>query len=431
MAQKAIREYFGKNLLYTYLKDFAQSGELLGKKYSGVRLTTEDMKKQITLPDFPEGFVAKPDELFGKRGKNNLVFVGKTKEETLEWIHSKAGKTTTIIQNGKQITGALNNFLVEPYIEHEQEFYIAIKTSRYSDIIYFSSNGGVDVEENWDKVTEIKIPFKLENQPVTSLLLSKLERVIVNQEFRKQITEFISALYQTFKLLNFTYLEVNPFVIKDSKIYLLDLVARLDDTAWYQNKTLWEKAGNIEFPASFGNTFTQAEKNVAKMDAKSGASLKYKLLNHDGSIWLLTSGGGGSVIFADTVGDLGFHNEIANYCDYSGNPNTDETREFCENLFSDMLSGTSKNKILIIAGGIANFTDVAKTFSGVGQAIEKFAQEFRKQNIKIYVRRGGPNYKKGLEFMKSLGQKFDIQTDVYGPEMYMTEVVKLALKSKS
>lgn len=423
MAQKAIREYFGKKLLFNHLSE---------TKYQGQAITTEDLLSQgVKLPQFTDGFVAKPDELFGKRGKNNLVFIGKTEKQTIDWLRSKAGKTITIEQNGKTTTGVLNHFLVEPYIPHQQEFYLAIKTQRKSDKIFFSVNGGIDVEENWELVNEFEIPFQLGNTSIKDQIQDKIAQLMQNEKdgekLSVKITDFISSLYQAFKQLNFTYVEINPFVFKDDELHILDLVARLDDTAWYQNYTLWSQSGEVEFPASFGSSFSKSELKIMDLDSKSGASLKYKLLNPDGKIWLLTSGGGGSVIFADTVGDLGYHNEIANYCDYSGNPNTEETREFCESLFVDMLSGKSKQKILIIAGGIANFTDVAKTFAGVGQAIEKSAKEFQKQGIKIYVRRGGPNYKKGLEYMKNLGNKYGIQTEVFGPEMYMTEVVKLAL----
>lgn len=437
MAQKAIREYYGKQLLYTYLQEFLSPEGLailqtLSSGYPGKVLTAQDLSKNTTvkLPAFKDGFVAKPDELFGKRGKNNLVFVGKTPKEMLDWIRSIAGKSVTIEQNGKVTTGTLNNFLVEPYIPHDREYYLAIKTERDLDKIFFSATGGVEIEENWDQVTEFNIPFQLENLPIENQIQQKIAKLIPEKQLSKQIISFISATYQVFKLLNFSYLEINPFVFKDGELYMLDLVARLDDTALYINQELWSRAGKVEFPAPFGSSFSEPELKIMELDSKTGASLKFKVLNPQGSIWLLTSGGGGSVIFADTVGDLGYHSEIANYSDYSGNPNTEETREFCENVFSEMLAGKAKHKVLIIGGGIANFTDVAKTFTGVVEAIKKYSKEFKKQNITVYVRRGGPNYKQGLEYMKNLGEQTGIPIEVFGPEMYMTEVVKLALKSR-
>lgn len=59
-------------------------------------------------------------------------------------------------------------------------------------------------------------------------------------------------------------------------------------------------------------------------------------------------------------------------------------------------------KYLLIGGGIANFTDVAKTFTGIIQALEEYKDKLQKNHVKIYVRRG-PNYKEGLENMRRLG----------------------------
>ena len=55
-----------------------------------------------------------------------------------------------------------------------------------------------------------------------------------------------------------------------------------------------------------------------------------------------------------------------------------------------------KGKVLIIGGGIANFTNVAATFKGIVRALEEYQTLIRNQNIKIFVRRAGPNYQEGL-----------------------------------
>lgn len=49
-------------------------------------------------------------------------------------------------------------------------------------------------------------------------------------------------------------------------------------------------------------------------------------------------------------------------------------------------------QVLIIGGGIANFTDVAATFTGIITALKQYAEELRDGNISIWVRRAGPNY---------------------------------------
>lgn len=403
------------------------------QEYEGQLISTSDNKSiQFFVKHsrkYDEGYVVKPDELFGKRGKNKLVYIAETKNDVVKWINQKSGKSVTIEQNGKKISGLLNHFIAEPFIAHKEEYYVAIKTNRDYDSLFFSLKGGIDVEENWQDVTEVRIPFEMSDSKPQKSILYPISKLLINDPNAKTVLAFISALYQTFKLLNFTYLEINPFVFKDNNLYILDLVSRLDDTASYQNHKRWMDAGEFDFPNPFGSNLSQSEANIDSLDSKSGASLKFKLINPLGRIWLLTSGGGGSVVFADTIGDLGYHQEIANYSDYSGNPNSDETQEFCENIFAEMFKSPAKNKVLIIAGGIANFTDIAKTFIGVAKAISTYQEEFRKQNVKIFVRRGGPNYKQGLERMRSLGVELDIPIDVHGPETYMTEVIKLAVDS--
>ena len=47
---------------------------------------------------------------------------------------------------------------------------------------------------------------------------------------------------------------------------------------------------------------------------------------------LLCAGGGASVIYADTVGDLGWAEELGNYAEYSGGPSSAETYHYAKTL---------------------------------------------------------------------------------------------------
>ncbi len=49
--------------------------------------------------------------------------------------------------------------------------------------------------------------------------------------------------------LHFTYLEINPIVVTDNHVYILDLASKIDQTADYLCKTKW---GDIDFPPPFG-----------------------------------------------------------------------------------------------------------------------------------------------------------------------------------
>ena len=89
-----------------------------------------------------------------------------------------------------------------------------------------------------------------------------------------------------------------------------------------------------------------------------------------------------------------------------------------------------EGKILIIGGGIANFTNVAATFKGIIRALQEYKNPLINHQVRIYVRRGGPNYQEGLKAMRLLGESLGVPIKVYGPETHITEIVPLALGVK-
>ena len=172
------------------------------------------VKNKNDIDTIPEGQrVIKPDQLFGKRGK--LWFVG-VKLDTA-WLRKRyaehANKETTI--DGK--TDILHTFLVEPFITHTDEYYIAIKATRDADIIYFSLKWGVEVEENRENVIEIQI------SPIETLTIAHLEKI------PEKLHPFIMQLFDAYRTYWFVYLEVNPFVVDEAGIiHCLDMVAKVD-----------------------------------------------------------------------------------------------------------------------------------------------------------------------------------------------------------
>jgi succinyl-CoA synthetase beta subunit len=87
-----------------------------------------------------------------------------------------------------------------------------------------------------------------------------------------------------------------------------------------------------------------------------------------------------------------------------------------------------RGKVLLSGGDIAKFTDVAKTFKGVVNALEECRGLLHAANVKIYVRRGGPNFEQGLRLMRDLGERLGVPIEVYGPETHMTRIVPLAME---
>ncbi len=423
MAQKGIREYDAKRLVAKAVPDYSDGKLRLDDR---LVLASPDTDLAALPGEHPwlssERLVAKPDQLFGKRGKNNLLLVNATYDEAKAWIAERMNKQVTIEQTTGVTTGTLTHFLIEPFVPHDEEYYLAFTSKRDADVIHFSTKGGVDIEEVWDSVITIEVPITAD--PTTIDVVSHLPD-IPNKE---AVAQFIKVLYAIYCNYYFTYLEFNPITFSTKTLVPLDTVAKLDDTAAFQCAEKW---GAIEFPKAFGSTATKEEAYVASLDEKTGASLKLTLLNPRGRVWTLVAGGGASVIYADTVVDLGYGEELANYGEYSGNPTTELTYEYTKTLLDLMTrepDPEGRPKYLLIGGGIANFTDVAKTFTGIIQALEAYKDKLQENNVKIYVRRGGPNYKEGLENMRRLGERIGVPLEVYGPETHMTRIVSLALE---
>ncbi|MBE0635602.1 ATPase [Candidatus Bipolaricaulota bacterium] len=426
MAQKGIREFDAKRLLAKAVND---AGQLTGSA-----LRFEDRLVLVTpetnVAGLPAAYpwlvgaklVCKPDQLFGKRGKNNLLYVNKSFDEVAAWIDERMNKEVTIEGAGGQTAGTLTHFLIEPFVPHEAEYYLAFTAGHEEDKIHFSTQGGVDIESVWDTVVTIKVPV------LGTLDKAALAAALPEVQDKAQVASFIATLYQIYVDYHFTYLEFNPITFSDGKLVPLDCVAKLDDTAAFQCAEKW---GKMTFPKAFGSTATPEEAYIASLDEKTGASLKLTVLNPNGRVWPMVAGGGASVIYADTVVDLGFANELACYGEYSGDPSTELTYEYAKTLLDLMTrvpDPQGREKFLLIGGGIANFTDVAKTFTGIIQALKAYKDKLHSSHVKIFVRRGGPNYKEGLENIRRAGKEIGVPIEVYGPETHMTRIVSMALK---
>jgi len=425
MAQRGIREFHGKKMMAKYWSEYFKGLE----KYDGKivlidpKTTMDDLAKQNPWLK-KEKLVVKPDQLIGKRGKQNLILLNATFNEAKNWINERMNKEITI---GK-VTDKLAHFLIEPFVPHDKnkEYYVAITSNREGDAIHFSAHGGVDIEEVWDTVVTIQVPILSNIDDIK--IKEKLPRNLPEEE-KNMVTEFIKGLFKFYADLGYAYLEINPMTVTKGGFIPLDTVARLDDTAQFVCGNKW---GDIEFPAPFGRGLTEEEKLIKELDGKSGASLKLTVLNPKGRVWTIVAGGGASVVYTDTVFDLGFKDELANYGEYSGNPSTDETYQYAKTIIDLMTREKDpRGKILLIGGGIANFTDVAKTFTGIIKALKEYRQKLIDNKIKIYVRRGGPNYQEGLKNMKELGKTLGVPIEVFGPEAHMTSIVPKGLTEKA
>ena len=98
--------------------------------------------------------VVKPDMLFGKRGKSGLVALNLDLAEVDSFVKERLGKE---VEMGG-CKGPITTFIVEPFIPHNEEFYLNIVSERLGNSISFSECGGIEIEENWDKVKTVFMP---------------------------------------------------------------------------------------------------------------------------------------------------------------------------------------------------------------------------------------------------------------------------------
>ncbi|GAY36311.1 hypothetical protein CUMW_021350 [Citrus unshiu] len=447
MARKKIREYDSKRLLKEHFQRL--SGRELPIKSAQVTESTnfdELAQKEPWLTSCK--LVVKPDMLFGKRGKSGLVALNLDLAQAATFVKECLGKEMEM----SGCKGSITTFIIEPFIPHNEEFYLNIVSERLGCSVSFSECGGIEIEENWDKVKTIFVP-------TGACLASETSAPLVATlplEIRGEIQEFIKSVFTLFQELainfpslylldlDFTFLEMNPFTLVDRKPYPLDMRGELDDTAAFKNFKKW---GNIEFPLPFGRAMSATESFIHDLDEKTSASLKFTVLNPKGRIWTMVAGGGASVIYADTVGDLGYASELGNYAEYSGAPNEGEVLQYARVvidvwtsplgfslvvIYSTLQCATAdpdgRKRALVIGGGIANFTDVAATFNGIIQALKEKESKLKAARMHLYVRRGGPNYQRGLAKMRALAEEIGLPIEVYGPEATMTGICKQAIE---
>ncbi|KAG9114675.1 citrate synthase, partial [Ceratobasidium sp. 392] len=467
MSSKAIREYDAKLLLAYWLpRAPAYPGtEPVGKDFvyptPKVAQIAWDPATNTVTPDtqlpqwvFSDKLVAKPDQLIKRRGKAGLLSLNKGWAESKPWIVERAGKPVKV----ESVTGTLNNFIVEPFLPHPSntEYYVCVNSQREGDEILFTHEGGVDIGDVDAKASRLTIPVNAPFPPradVKSQLLAS-----VPAEKQDVLYDFLSRLYSVYVDLHFAYLEINPLICLDATpnspatIHFLDMAAKLDQTAdsicapkWAiaRDLTVYTEAGAaapggkiqldrgppMVWPAPFGRDLTKEEAYIQKLDGSTGASLKLTVLNPAGRVWTMVAGGGASVVYSDAIAAHGFAHELANYGEYSGAPTEGQTYEYAKTIIDLITRGTPhpEGKILIIGGGIANFTNVAATFKGIIRALKEYKAQLQAHSVKIFVRRGGPNYQEGLKAMRLLGESLGVPIKVYGPETHITEIVPLAL----
>lgn len=385
MARKKLSEFRAKTIL----------SQVTGVPYVGIEIYIgEQWQKKIhALPD-TRTYVVKVDQAIKGRFKKGLVKLNRTKNELTKDIKDLSGKE-------------FDYFLVEPYTEHQpgDEMYFALNRTKDGLAISYSPQGGVNVESGPAAMRHTLYQDGLE-LPQLGLSQTVLQKVV--------------AVFEDNYL---SFLEVNPLLVREGQPQFLDMAVEVDDTAEFFVGGHWNDKDVRSYTV---HPLTQQEITVKTLAEQSQASFSLEVINPNAKIFLLLSGGGASVVVADEVNNLGLGKELGNYGEYSGNPNREETMHYTAQVLALLLGSSVKRKVLIIGGGVANFTDVRATFAGVIDALKKYQVKLQQQGVKVYVRRGGPHETDGLQIMKAYLEESGLLGHVAGPEMVLTDIVKLA-----
>jgi len=351
--------------------------------------------------------VVKAHEALGSRFKLGLVKVG---------LDLAAAKSAVKEMLGKQLESVtIREVIVSEAIDHKEEYYASVKSTREGVDVMVTTYGGVEVEANWEKVK--KLAVEIGESPTDAQLATLSKDAGFSGDTATKMAEFLKKLYTCFDNEDAQYLEINPVVQNSSgDLVALDAVTLLDGDAKFRHKD-W----TFPFAAEFGRAYTKNEEEVMAVDAKVKGSVKLIEIP-GGNIAMLPAGGGASVYYSDAVVARG--GKLANYAEYSGDP-----PDWAVEVLTEKVCSLPDIKHIIVGGAIANFTDVKKTFGGIINAFRKAKGEGKLKGVKIWVRRGGPNELQGLAAMRALQDEgFDIH--VFDRTTPLTDIVDMAMAEK-
>lgn len=351
--------------------------------------------------------VAKAHEALGSRFKLGLVKVD---------LDLKAAEIATREMIGRQVGSiTVSQVIVSEMIPHKEEYYCAVKSTREGADVLIANCGGIEVESNWERVKRLSL--EVGQVPSPDQLEQLAKEAGFSNPLAKKMAQFAEKMFACFDNEDAQYVEVNPVVLRqsDELLVALDAVTLLDGDAKFRHPD-W----NFPFAAEFGRAYSKNELEVMAVDSKIKGSVKFIEIP-GGDTAMLPAGGGASVYYSDAVVARG--GKLANYAEYSGDP-----PDWSVEVLTEKVCSLPGIKNIIVGGAIANFTDVKKTFGGIINGFRKAKADGKLKGVTIWVRRGGPREKEGLDAMRELKEEgFDINVfDRYTP---LTDIVDKAIQS--
>jgi succinyl-CoA synthetase beta subunit len=382
-----LHEYQAKELLKKYN---VQVQEGIPVDSAGA---AEEAYKQIKVQTGNSFAVVKAQIHAGGRGKGKIVgteqrgvAVAKSAEEVKQIASNLLGSVLVTIQTGPA-GKRVNKVLVAQDVYYPgpnpvKEFYLSIllDRSKGQNVIMYSTEGGMDIEEVAHKTPE-KI-FKEWVNPMGGLQPFQARKIAFNLglsgEAFKNCVKFVTNLYNAYLGLECSMLEINPlFKTSDEKIIAVDCKMNLDDNSLMRHADL------------------EALRDINEEDPTEVEAGKYNLnfVKLDGNVGCMVNGAGLAMATMDMIKLSG--GEPANFLDVGGTANA----QTVEAGFRIILKDPKVKAILInIFGGIVRCDRVAQ---GVIDAYNSIGTI----TVPIIVRLQGTNAKEAQELIDRSGLK--------------------------
>jgi succinyl-CoA synthetase beta subunit len=329
----------------------------------------------------------------GGRGKGkvretgvNGVKVVKSLDEVTDLSSKMLGGTLVTIQTG-EAGKIVNKILLAQDMYYDgpserKEFYLSIllDRSKGENVIMYSTEGGMDIEEVAHKTPE-KI-FKEWVHPSDGLQPYQARKIAFNFGLKgdafKNMVRFVTNLYNGYVGLDCSMLEINPlFKASDDKIVAVDCKMNLDDNSLMRHPDL-------------ANLRDISEEDPTEVEA---GKFNLNFVKLDGNVGCMVNGAGLAMATMDMIKLSG--GEPANFLDVGGTANA----QTVEAGFRIIMKDPKVKAILInIFGGIVRCDRVAQ---GVIDAYKNMGNI----TIPIIVRLQGTNAEEAKKLIDESGLK--------------------------
>lgn len=284
----------------------------------------------------------------GGRGKGGGVKVA----DSLEAVQQKAaailGMTLVTPQTGPQgkkvhkVLVAEDVYYGEAAQRHEYYFSILLDREKKCNVIVYSAQGGMDIEEVAEKHPEAIhkewVHPMLGLQPYQARKIA--HRLSLSGDAYRNMVQTVSALYQAYTGLDAALVEINPLLkTADNRIVAVDAKIKLDDNALFRHK-------------EYADLRDLNEEDPAEVEA-SRHNLNFIKL--DGNVGCMVNGAGLAMATMDMIKLAG--GAPANFLDVGGTANA----QTVEAGFRIILADPNVKAILVnIFGGIVRCDRVAQ-----------------------------------------------------------------------